>query len=186
MRARWLRRSSRMAVTGFAVGLALGAGMLIGSWMGAPRDVMRQDTIPLHAIATHGSDEMAIATGPISDNMEGLITLDYLTGEMRLYCLSEKVGKFILASKYNVLVDLKVERGKKVNLLLATGGSQYIKGGAALQPAMSTIYVCDANSGRFCAYGVQYNATAYKSAAPSEARIVLLDAGTARDIDLGE
>src|SRR5690606_25498535 len=144
------------------------------------------DTIPLHAIATHGSDEMAIATGPISDNMEGLITLDYLTGEMRLYCLSEKVGKFILASKYNVLVDLKVERGKKVNLLLATGGSQYIKGGAALQPAMSTIYVCDANSGRFCAYGVQYNATAYKSAAPSEARIVLLDAGTARDIDLGE
>jgi hypothetical protein len=66
------------------------------------------------------------------------------------------------------------------------GGSTFIQGGAALQPASSTVYVCDANTGNFMAYGIQYSSTAYKSATPSQAVFLKLDAGKARDLNLGE
>jgi hypothetical protein len=55
-----------------------------------------------------------------------------------------------------------------------------------LQPGSCAIYVCDANSGIFAAYGIQYNATAYKSATMSEAVIVPLDGGKAKPVLAGE
>ncbi len=51
---------------------------------------------------------------------------------------------------------------------------------------MPNVYVCDANSGAFVAYTVQYNATLYKAATASELKFVPLDAGKARTINLGE
>ncbi len=82
--------------------------------------------------------------------------------------LSNKLPKFVLRGKHNVLADLKVEKGKKTNFLLVTGASSFIKGAGSLTPALSTIYVCDANSGHLFAYGLRFNRTAYSQAVPSE------------------
>jgi hypothetical protein len=172
---------------GFSVGVALCLGVAVGLVAGRGLSgFSATDDLPLHALATHGNDSMAIATGPITDNMEGLVTLDFLTGEMKLFVLSHRTGKFVLGARQNVLADLAIEKGKKPAFLLAMGGSTFIQGGAALQPASSTVYVCDANTGNFMAYGIQYSSTAYKSATPSQAVFLKLDAGKARDLNLGE
>jgi hypothetical protein len=182
------RRMRQWLAIGFSVGLALGLGVAIGliAESGNFSTNSGANELPLHALATHGNDSMAIATGPMTDGMEGLVTLDFLTGELKLFVLSDRNGKFILAGRQNVFADLAVEKGKKPAFLLTMGGSSFVRGGAALQPGGSTIYVCDANTGNFMAYGIQYNATAYKAITPSEAVLVKLDAGKARDLNLGE
>lgn len=186
MFTRKTRRMRQWLAVGFSVGLALGLGVAIGLVAGGGSKKGAVEELSLHALATHGNDSMAIATGPMTDGMEGLVTLDFLTGELKLFVLSDRNGKFILAGRQNVFADLAVEKGKKPAFLLTMGGSSFVRGGAALQPGGSTIYVCDANTGNFMAYGIQYNATAYKAITPSEAVLVKLDAGKARDLNLGE
>jgi hypothetical protein len=181
MRVRRTRRRWWIAGTGFAVGLALGIGMLLGNLLGG-RDAAPRPEIPLHALATHGTDTMAICTMPIEDGVEGLATLDFMTGELRVFVMNNRSYTFTLVGKYNVLADLKVDRTKKINLLMVSGQTTFIRGGAAANPANSTIYVCDANSGAFVAYGMLYPRTALAAAAPAAIEIRRLDIGVSRNI----
>ncbi len=130
MLGRKSRRIGWIAGSGFAVGLALGIGLLAGSFF-ASRNAS-QPEIPL------------------------------------------------------VLGDLKVERGKKVNLLMVSGQTTFVRGGAGANPANSTLYVCDANTGAFVAYGMLYPRTALAAAAPAVMEIRKLDIGVARSLNLGE
>jgi hypothetical protein len=164
------------------VGVALGVGLLVGNWMGARN---AQTEIPLHAVATHGTDTMAICTCPFDEGLEGLATLDFLTGELRVFVMNNRTYKFSLGGKYNVLADLKLEKGKKVNMLLVAGNTGFIRGGGAAQPATASLYVCDANTGAFVAYGMGYPANSIATGTPSEILIKPLDVGVARNLNLG-
>ena len=55
---------------GLVVGLVIGLNVA-GVW----------PQIPVHAVATHGQDNFAIATGPLDDNVEAIFVLDSVTGE---------------------------------------------------------------------------------------------------------
>lgn len=184
MLARKSRRIWWIAGSGFAVGLALGIGLFAGSFF-ASSNAPRPE-IPLHALATHGTDTMAICTLPIEEGMEGLATLDFLTGELRIFVMNSRAYTFTLVGKTNVLGDLKVERGKKVNLLMVSGQTTFVRGGAGANPANSTLYVCDANTGAFVAYGMLYPRTALAAAAPAVMEIRKLDIGVARSLNLSE
>lgn len=168
------------------IGLALGVGLLVGALIGSRYARPAQPEIPLHALATHGTDTMAICTFPVSDGTEGLATLDFLTGELRLFVMNNRTYAFTLIGKTNVLVDLKIEKGKKLNLLMVPGATQFVRGGGALQPAGAALYVCDANSGAFVAYGMAYPGSALAAAVRSEIVIKRLDVGLARSLNLGE
>ncbi len=187
MLKRITRRPWLMLGAGLTMGLLIGVGMLVGSLVGASY-ASRTPTLelPLHAVATHGTETMAMATTAMGEGMEGLVTLDYLSGELRIFTLSGRTGKFTLVGKTNVLVDLAVEKGKKVNFLLVTGSAQFIRGGASLNPAGSTIYVCNANTGAFVAYGMAFNATQFAQAVPTEVAIKKLDVGVATALGAAE
>src|SRR5688572_1842164 len=82
-----IRRSWWIAGSSFAVGLALGVGVLIGSQRLRPE-------IPLLAIATHGNDTLSMCTFSIGDGVEGVATLDAITGELKVFVINPKTYKF--------------------------------------------------------------------------------------------
>src|SRR5438477_8084572 len=62
-------------VAGLAVHFGLESRDSAGSHSGLPLEELK-----LRAMATHGSDTFAMATGPADENVDALFTLDYLTG----------------------------------------------------------------------------------------------------------
>lgn len=68
--------------------------------------------IPVHATATHGQDGFAIATGPLSNDIEAVYVLDYLTGDLKAAVLNLQTAKFLTAYQYNVSKDLGGPNGK--------------------------------------------------------------------------
>lgn len=147
--------------TGFALGLLVGIGMLVGSWMthsfSQPRITVPDTT--LHAMATDSGKTFSIATGPIADGVEGIFCLDFLTGELQCWVLNNRTNQVGAYFTYNVLKDLGVEQGKSPQYLMVTGMAGLRGGGSGMRPSECLVYVADANSGNLAAYAVPWNQT---------------------------
>lgn len=177
---------------GVAIGLLVGAGMMIGTVYtlnSADRtaDFPLPETL-LHATASHSGESMAMATGRIDSDVEGLFALDYLTGELQCFVVNPRnpQGGFGGIFKHNVVTDLGVEQGKKPNYILLTGGANFLRGGGISAPAECIVYVADANSGHFACYGLPWNRTAVRANQPQLGSFILLGKGMARNLDLRE
>jgi hypothetical protein len=173
-----IRRSWWIAGSSFAVGLALGVGILIGSLRSRPE-------IPLLASATHGNDTLSMCTFSIGDGVEGVATLDALTGELKVFVINSKTYKFNMGGKTNVLTPLKIEKGKKVSLLMVSGGARFAgASGAGVNAGDGCLYVMDGNSGKFVCYGLTYVPNALATGVDGEVGINLLDGNTARTVNI--
>src|SRR5947208_3656435 len=119
-----------MLAAGLAIGLAIGGGVAIGVLVGqhSPGATNLPGLADMHlkAMASHGSDTFAIATGPIDNDVEGLFTLDFLTGDLTCFVINPRNGLFGGMFKANVANVLKVERGKKPSYLMVTGTIQTV------------------------------------------------------------
>jgi sulfur carrier protein len=63
-----------------------------------------------------------------------------------------------------VVRDLGIEQGKKPNYAMVTGTVVFQRGTAARAvPALCAVYVADANTGNFAAYGLPWDRTAARS-----------------------
>jgi hypothetical protein len=137
------------------------------------------------AEATHGNDTLVMSTFLLEDGVEGLATLDSLTGELKVFVINPKTGKFTLGGKRNLLSDLKIERGKKVSLLMVSGVTKFAgAAGAGATFASGVLYVMDGNTGKFVAYSIAYPPGALAAAAEVAVEITPLDGNTARTIKL--
>ena len=188
------RRYRRLAwmgtglVMGLSMGIMLAAGVLIGTQHqsdvagGFPLAELK-----LSASAAHGNETIAIATGPMDGNVDGIFLLDFLTGDLSCFVLHPRQGKFTIAFKTNVVKDLPVEQGKKPAYALATGRINVVGQSSNVKPAASVVYVADCNTGVFAAYTMPWASglTNYNTglvAAPMN----LQDIGKARDLKLRE
>jgi hypothetical protein len=89
--------------------------------------------------------------------------------------------------KYNVIQDLGVEQGKKPNFAMVTGNADFQRGAStAATPALCAVYVADANTGNFAAYGLMWNRTMARSAALQTGTFVRLGVGKARALEIRE
>lgn len=177
-------RPKLMLIVGLTMGLLVGVGMMIGTLVGVGH---QQPPVVLHATGSHGGDTFAMATGPVDSDVEGLFMLDFLTGELHCRLLYPhrvgqyaQIGGFPAQARYNVIADLGVQAGKKPDYVLVTGGANFTRGTAAMTPGSCVVYVADANSGNFAAYGFMFNRTAYRSGATQECGFTLLGAGKIR------
>ncbi len=136
----------------------------------------------LQAVATHGNENFAIATGPVADEAEGVFFLDYLTGELRLAVLNNRTQKFSAFFSRRIIGDLGVDDSKKPRYLLATGQLKIVGSTGAIRPGLCVAYVVDANTGNFAAYGIPWSPAEYARGTPINGALVLLDGGKARDI----
>jgi len=171
--------------TVFTAGAVVGMALMVATQL---VHQLRQPAIylpekPLHASASYASDTMAAATGLIDENIEGLYTLDFLTGELQCAVLSYRapsMTKFVALHKKNVIVDLGIEKTKKPNYMLVTGVANFQKGGGSNRPGATVAYVIDANTGRYAAYGISWNASTAARGQPQIGPLILLDRGNAR------
>ena len=129
-------------------------GIIIGAVVGANVGGLWPQ-IPVHATATHGQENFAIATGPIGIDVEAVYILDYLTGELKA-----AVAEF---ADRQVHVVLRIQhhqgpghrRGKNPRYLMVTGMADMRKGGQG-QLGSSVVYIAEFTSGNIAAYGLPW------------------------------
>ena len=171
---------------GLSTGLLVGLGVLVFLLVGGFHNRASQET-PIFAVASHGSDTFALATGPIDDETEGIFTLDFLTGDLKCRVLNRRTGKFAAAFEHNVLNDLGVEPGKKnLEFAITTGVANFLRGGGASRPANSVIYIADCNSGNVAAYSLMWNRNLASAVRPQAGPMALLDTFKGRTVLLRE
>jgi hypothetical protein len=129
---------------------------------------------------------MAMATGYIDEEVEGVYILDYLTGDLQCFVLNPRSGTWGGQFKYNVISDLGVQQGKDPNYVMVTGQVQFKGRTGAQTPAMCAVYVADANTGNFAAYGLWWNRNMSAGAAVQQGTLNLLGTGKARTLEIRE
>ena len=163
--------------------IGLTVGLLVGTFAMTDRVAPATPQMPeilLHATASHGSDSLILATGWMDADVEGLFTLDCLTGDLQCCVVNPQVASFGAVFKYNVIGDLGAVQGKKPNYVMVTGQASFTQGTALAAPARSVVYVADANTGRFAAYSLMWNRTMFRSNTQPAGGFALLGTGTAR------
>ena len=175
-----------LLATGLLLGLTIGGAMTVGVLVGQRSPALGAaagfNDVQHKATASHGTDSFAIATGPIDDNVEGLFTLDFLTGDLSCFVINPRNMSVGGIFKTNVASQLGAQKGKKPNYLLATG-TVNVSGGARM--AASICYVVDANTGTVAAFGFPWTKAATTAGAPQVAPMQVI--GTpwkARTVDL--
>ena len=88
--------------------------------------------------------------------------------------------------KYNVINDLGVQQGKDPNYVMVTGQTQFLRGTGSQTPAMCVLYVMDANTGNFAAYGLAWNRTMARGPQVQTGTLTLLQPGKARTLEIRE
>ena len=149
------RRAWGMLAAGVAIGLAVGGALAAGVAIGRHSDsatVAALGEVRLKAMAAQGNDNFVIATGVIDDEVEGLYTLDSLTGDLQCFVVNPRNGALGGWFKTNVAKDLTTEGSKKPSFLLVTGTIQTQGASGNQRPAGSLCYVVDASTGNAAAY----------------------------------
>lgn len=162
-------KHTALLVVGMAVGAAVAAG-----WHGL-------SSMPrAHAVATHGSDNFAIATGMVEDDVEALYFLDYLTGELRGTIISRRNAAFTGFFTYNVMQDFDGV-GDPPRFLMVTGMANIPRGRGNTQIGKSLVYIAEATTGQVAAYVMPFNSTLWASGAPQQGTFLLVAKGSFRD-----
>jgi hypothetical protein len=186
---KWLRMRTRGTLAaGFALGLLLGVGMLIGSWATLSWHGAPQFTFPetaLHATATDSGETFAIATGLVADGIEGVFFLDFLSGDLRCWVIHPRTGLTGGYFEYNVTGDLGVGvGGKPPRYLIVTGQAPLQRGTNLMKPCDSLVYVADASTGNFAVYALPWNRQVQAVNRPQTATMQLIFKGSARNLDI--
>jgi hypothetical protein len=77
-----------------------------------------------------------------------------------------------------------VEQGKDPRYLMVTGQLNFRASGGNIRPAQCVVYVADANTGNFVAYGLPWDRAAASYNVPQAMPMYVLGAGKARAIDI--
>jgi len=155
-----LRSPALWLVSGLVLGLACG-GFL--------------PQAPLHAVATDHTDNFAIATGAVDDELEAIYFLDFLTGSLKCAVLSTSTGKFTSAFEALVLDDLGVKANQNPKFMMVTGAAGLRRQGGQMQPGNSVVYVAETTTGRVAAYAVPWTRGLATSVMPFKGVLYRLD-----------
>lgn len=114
--------------------------------------------VSIHASATHGQENSAIATGLVDNGIEAFYFLDTLTGDLRAAVVNRRNYEFAAFFEYNIQADFGAAT-KNPKYLMVTGIADLPRGRGATQLGKSLIYVCEATSGQVNAYALPWNAS---------------------------
>ncbi|GAA4431499.1 MULTISPECIES: hypothetical protein [Bremerella] len=153
------------------------AGLTVGLQLRSPGI-----EIPVNATASTWSETMCAATGRIDEEMEGLFTLDTLTGDLQCAVLNGRTTKFAGLFRNNILNDLGVDATKKPNFMLLTGAASFPGQAGNTRPGDCVVYVIDSTTGRIAVYGVPWQRSVAARGSAQQGSLILLDTGTARNV----
>ncbi len=170
-----------------AVLAGLAAGFAGGWWYASsrPTGTFSLDAIPLEAVATDSNDKFILATGQVGADNEAVFFLDSISGRLQCLVMSRRIpGQFVASFTAQIFEDLQISDAKSARLLMVTGTSNFPGAGRNTRLGAAIIYVVDATSGKFVAYGVPWNSAAYNSNQPQEAILLKMAAGSIRQPDI--
>jgi len=143
------------AITGWQLGGSSPAVTQADGANQVPAQVLQE--LRLKATGAHGANTFAMTTGPISDAVEGLFCLDFITGDLQCFVMqTNKTAAGVF--KTNILGDLPVEKGKAPAYVIVTGGIEITAVAGNARPANTIVYVADANTGKVVGYSLNWNA----------------------------
>lgn len=167
----------------FAVAILCGCvTTAVGFWLGSSR-TENSSPLPLLAAAASASDTMAVATGPISNDAEGIFFLDFITGDLQCLVYYPRARTFGARYVTNVLPQLG-GGGKNSQYILVTGAANSKGSTGGARPGASLVYVTDATSGVFAAYAVPWDRTAETSGRVQSGPLVYAGGGPIRNFKL--
>ena len=157
-----------LVVLGIFVG-----GLVAVGWFGVgqPRYV--------HATATHGEGNFAIATGPADNDIEALYFLDFLTGDLRAAVVNRRTAGFSALFERNIQQDF-TGISKNPKYLMVTGLANLPRGRGPTQLGNSLIYVAEASSGQVCAYALPFSSPMNNAGKEQRGSLELVASGTFR------
>jgi hypothetical protein len=135
----------------------------------------------LHAVATHGAESMALATGEIDEGVEGIFILDFISGDLTCQVVNSRAGGLGGIYKQNVARDLGVEQGKQPKYLITTGRLATRQNISNLRPAKCIVYVADSTTGRYIGYMLPWNQQLANAGAAQAGQMVAIGGGNARN-----
>ena len=177
------KKSVWFLTVGLILGLSVGVGMMAGTIfvMSRQSPTLVLPEKPVFATGSHGASKFAMATGRVDQESEGVFMLDFLTGDLTCIVMYPRTGKFQAHFVANVVRDLgaTAARGKEPAYVMVTGETQFRQ---ALNVAQCIVYVADANTGQYLAYGLPWVRNAVNNGANQQGQMRLLFKGTARNV----
>lgn len=125
---------------------------------------------------------MAVATGQVGRDSEGIFFLDFVTGDLQCLVYYPRTGTFGAHFVTNVTQTLGA--GQNAKYLMITGQAIPQSQTAGAQPGASLVYVTNATTGVFAAYAVPWNATAESSGRAQAGTLVYAGGGAIRNYQL--
>ncbi len=152
-----------------------------GFWLG--HQPAKTPLPQLMASAAAASDTMAVATGPIGKDAEGIFFLDFITGDLQCLVYYPRAGGFGAHYFGNVLPHLGGS-GKNSKYLMVTGQAIVSGSTGGARPGASLVYVTDTTTGMFAAYAVPWDQTAESSGRIQAGSLVYAGGGPIRNYQL--
>lgn len=172
------------AACGLFCCLAMGAGFWMGTSQSKSHDTSSQIELPpIMAAAASASDTMAVATGPISNDAEGIFFLDFLTGDLQCLVYYPRTGTFGARFVANVAPQLGAG-GKNAQYIMVTGSARTNATAGGARPGASLVYVTDSSRGLFAAYAIPWDRTAEAAGRVQSGRMIYVGGGPIRNFQL--
>lgn len=140
------------------------------------------EELPLiHAYAALSSEKYSLATGQVSEDVDGLFVLDHNSGLLQCSVIYPRLGRFMAQFTINVADALGAGGGKGTSYMMITGRADFPR--SSSQPAAAmVVYVMDTATGNYACYGIPFDRVAMNANRPQQAMLVLIATGSTNPI----
>ena len=141
-----------------------------------PTDSVHWNLPQIDATASAGSEKFSVATGRVSDEVEGFFVLDHNSGLLQCSVFYPRMFEIRATFSGNVATDLGTG-GKGGEYIMVTGYADFPR--ASNRPSSACVlYVLDTATGNFACYGVPFNRAMMNAGTQQRGTFVLLATGT--------
>jgi hypothetical protein len=153
-------------------------GMQTASPVASTLDTSRIPPEVLRATATHGGANLAVATGRVSEEADGIFFLDYITGHLQCWVYYPRIQQF--GAKFETNITRELPATKNAEYLLVTGETQPAASSSNARPGGCLVYVVDVKSGLFAAYTMPWTRAAETSGQTQQGPLIFVQGGQYR------
>ncbi len=170
------------------VAVSLASVAVAGYFVGKSRTLQAQSQPPfsmidfplIDATTAVSSEKFSMATGPMSEEAEGLFVLDHNSGLLQCTVIYPRAGQFMASFTTNVSEALATG-GKGGTYMMVTGTADFPR--ASNRPAApSVIYVLNTSTGGYACYGIPFNRQLVNANQPQTGALVLIATGMANPV----
>lgn len=139
-----------------------------------------QKSLPLRLAAdsASGGKTISMATGAITNEVDGLFILDHLTGTLQCWVLNTRTGNVGGIYAADVGVALGLDKGDP-DFVMTTGGF-YLRSTGAVKPANSICYVGEGKSGKVVGFSLAYDKAGIQAGAVQRGELNVVCSGPIR------